>query len=468
MRLVILKPTDCPFDITNLLSKCLLEQAHILGIQNVVLVTSIEELQPNDLVLYRFSSDFHNGIYQNNELCHLELSKYIQQIENKGCIVYPSSYMLQFYENKKRMYELFEKNGIKYPKTFFVTQDTWKNHITEYKFPILLKHLFSCSSNGMKQIESFEELEHILPQEFSRSSEVLLQNKIIAKKEARISYYGESLYHGYYRIKNSVNDMSAATSFGSFCDYTIDLQKYKKTIHSLIYDLGISLGGVDILWENDDETTEPYVLEVSPIFEVNPPTPEGWTLPYKEWKVHPDFYAARIAVLEQTAKEYIQFALREYNKPRLYIDIDHTICNSQARILAHPNHYHLRKYVLQDTPFEKALDVIKLYRKTHTIYFLSARLSYEDPFLTTRDWLFSQNIQYKGLILVDNLPTKCNILSNLDKDITYIWIDDCTISDEEGGRMLHPEIPILAHKYKLQLYLINSEEDWTRFKPSSY
>jgi glutathione synthase/RimK-type ligase-like ATP-grasp enzyme len=460
MRFVVLKPNDCHFDITQLMSECLIQEAQKVEISSVLLLESIEDLRPNDLVLYRFSSDFQNCKFRNTPECHLELSKYIQSIENKGCIAFPSSYMLQFYENKKRMYELFIQHGIKFPKTFFVTRDTWKNSIPEYTFPILLKHPFSCSSHGMKQLYSLQELEATLEQEFQESSEIILQNKIQARREARITYFGESLFHGYYRIRRSLDDMSAATSFGSFCDYSIDLEKHKSLIDRLNYDCGISMGGVDILWENDDETSEPYVLEVSPIFEINPPPPPGWTLPYKDWKEHPDFHLERRNTLRIAAREYIQFALQEYYKPRLYIDIDHTICDSQPRILKYPSDYKKQEYVLQDKPFQEALAKLNEFKKTHTLLFISARNSYEEPFLTTRNWLFKHAVVYRGLILCDNLHAKCNILSNVDNNISFYWIDDCTVSDDSGGRCLESTVVDFAKQNSIPLVLIESDSSW--------
>jgi glutathione synthase/RimK-type ligase-like ATP-grasp enzyme len=461
MRFVVLKPNDCHFDITQLMSDFLIQEAQKVEISSVLLLDSIEDLKPNDLVLYRFSSDFQNCKFRNSPDCHLELSKYIHAIENKGCIAFPSSYMLQFYENKKRLYELFIKNGIKFPKTFFVTRNTWRDHIQEFTFPILIKHPFSCSSQGMKQFESLQELEESLEQEFQTTYEIILQNKIQSQREARISYFGESLFHGYYRIRRSINDMSAATSFGSYCDYSIDLEKHKSLIDRLNYDCGISMGGVDILWDNDDESTEPYVLEVSPIFEINPPPPSNWTLPYKDWKEHPHFALERQHTLRNAAREYIQFALNEYYKPRLYIDIDHTICNSQPRILAYPTEYHLSKHVIHDQPFETALSCLSKFKKTHTLLFLSARNSYENPFITTRDWLFKHNVVYRGLLLCDNLLAKCNILSNVDNNIIFHWLDDCTVSDASGGRCLDSQVVDYAAQNELPLVLISSKDTWS-------
>ena len=44
---------------------------------------------------------------------------------------------------------------------------------------------------------------------------------------------------------------------------------------------GFDIGGIDIVWENNNENLEPYVLEVSPIFDLNPPPPPNYKNSYK-------------------------------------------------------------------------------------------------------------------------------------------------------------------------------------------
>ena len=42
---------------------------------------------------------------------------------------------------------------------------------------------------------------------------------------------------------------------------------------------GVRTGAMDVVWPHDDLREIPVVLEVSPIFDANPPPPPGWTRP---------------------------------------------------------------------------------------------------------------------------------------------------------------------------------------------
>jgi hypothetical protein len=96
-----------------------------------------------------------------------------------------------------------------------------------------------------------------------------VQQKLMFTREARLTFVGDEVVHGYYRIKKDKDSLSGSTRFGSICDFDIDLKEMSKHIKKFRKLTNINIGACDVAWENDDLTAEPHFFEVSPIFSMN-------------------------------------------------------------------------------------------------------------------------------------------------------------------------------------------------------
>jgi glutathione synthase/RimK-type ligase-like ATP-grasp enzyme len=459
MRICVLLPDHCKDYFVSRFSNFIVENGKEQG-YDIHLITNPDDLQKNDLVLFRFGADFDGWKYETTEQTSIQLSTLIHRLESKGCICYPNSYMMQFYENKVKLDTLFNLNDIHIPETHvFTRQDPDK--ITDVSnFPVIVKWAYSCSSNGINQAYNQEELFTVLSGLFKLRNEcAIVQKKILTLKEARISYYGSSIFHGYYRYRNTIEQVSAATRFGSYVDFHIDLEKYRPFIEGFIRKTGMIQGGIDLIWENGDESKEPFVLEVSPIFDINPPLPEDWKECYASFKKSPIFDDHWVKTLKDSSKIFLDYAIREYNKPRLYIDIDNTITNSHKRVFEHPTDYMKAECYMKDTVYDNFLRFFNSNKNKYTIHFITARASYENAFLNTQNWLLNQNLPHSGLIIVNSLQEKIDLFERLT-NIDYIWFDDCTHSHHLEKPLLDDNILKQIKEKGISHVLISSENDW--------
>jgi glutathione synthase/RimK-type ligase-like ATP-grasp enzyme len=460
MRICILLPEHCKDAFASQFSQYVYENGKEAN-YDIHFVKSIDELRQNDLVLFRFGADYEGWKYETTEQTSIQISSLIQQIESKGCICFPNSYMMQFYENKVKLDVLFKNCNIRIPTTTIVNDLDMELLDTITQYPVIVKWAFSCSSNGIEQAYNKDELIEKLCLVLGRRKEcAVIQTKILTRKEARISYFGNDIFHGYYRLRNTVEQVSAATRFGSYVDFSLDREKYRPLIESFIEKTGIIQGGIDIIWENDDESTEPYILEVSPIFDINPPLPQDWTGNYIDFKNSELFNEHWHRTLKSATKKFLEYAIKEYNKPRLYIDIDNTITNSRLRVLEHPSEFHLEKFYTQDAVYPSFVEFLHKHKNTHNIIFITARASYENSFLATQKWLLKNNLTHSGLIITHSLEDKIYLFKNIDPSIQYKWFDDCTHSHHLETPILDQEILQQVKDLTIPLIRIESESSW--------
>lgn len=370
----------------------------------------------------------------------IAIEKAHKNLEEKGEILFPTSNHMSYYENKVNLFSLFKKCNVKIPDTWHVTNlEDALNLENTLVFPIILKKPFYHSSIGIQQCYSKIEYRKIIKDFFTTNKECIIQKKLNFTKEARLSYVGYNLFHGYYRIKKNCNQVSGCTRFGSVCSFDIDLKEKSKIIKSFVDKTGYDIGGLDIVWENDDETQEPYVLEVSPIFSLNPPTPPNWNKSYNEFKNHHLFKDFKKKTVENACEHIVNYVIEKYSRPVIYCDIDSTINNHEVRIKRcsignkiNPEAYTYDE-IMKDLPLEDAIESNhKLYEK-YSIYFITARKRFPNGYNSTRDWLNKYGFRYDKIILTNNTDEKISIIKQ-DPNLK-VFIDDCTIN--------HQQIPII-------------------------
>jgi lipopolysaccharide biosynthesis glycosyltransferase len=429
LNIKIYQPDHCKDNNSNLLNKFMCEYLK-KNKMNYKYINNSDEIHYNDIVIFRFGANFMNYAYKDTNKCSEMISKHIEEIEDKGAICYPSSNLMKYYENKEMLLKLFTDKNIKIPESFFIpditTYNKYKNAISKL-FPVIIKVCYSCSSNNINQAYNVNELDKIIVTNFKNNNgPILIQRKINFTKEARLTYIGDNIYHGYYRIKSNQNIVSGATNYGSSISFDIDLNKMKPFIRKFVNDTQFYMGGIDICWENDNLESDPYVLEVSPIFDINPPPSEQYLIkPYKDFKRTPDYLIEKKNIYEYTVSNILDYVIKINQKPILYCDIDCTISNSEPRIIKYSKNedYKLYENIINDNPIDGAIDALNKLSEKYKIILITARKTFKNYKNSTFDWLYKWNFKYDFIIYTNNSANKLNYLIKDD-----ILIDDFTIN----------------------------------------
>jgi hypothetical protein len=214
--------------------------------------------------------DVYQHIHINLELNNLVLPKYSELI---------------FWENKAYMHNIFSELNIRTPKTY--VSKVSLEYVPPLNFPFLLKEEHSCSSNGVHKInDSINFYEKINSDNYFINNKFFICQELLnIRRDLRVIIVGDVIVHFYWRINLSKEWRPTATSFGSEVDFINFPNMWKDWIIKTFRKLGLSSGAFDIAWQNDDLTTEPYILEVSPLFQPNPkPVFDISTVDYGKWK----------------------------------------------------------------------------------------------------------------------------------------------------------------------------------------
>lgn len=427
MAYLVYKPAHCKAKISIQFVNSIENAFKLLNIR-CRSITKMHYIKKFDVVFCYLGSDYQNGKFMNTENCSIELSKHISEIENIGATCYPSSYLVQFYENKRKLLELFKSRNVKYPETFYVpTKDSYiveRDNIAKI-LPCVIKFCYSCGSNFMDDAYTIEDLDKKLDAIYSSNSgEFLIQKKIFFTKEARLSYVNDIIFHGYYRIKPSAKTLSGATKFGSTVNFDIDTNKYVKFIKEFVEKTNFYAGGIDICWENDDLDSEPYVLEVSHYYEINPPHPDN-NFSYNKFKYSTKYYNDQQLLYNIMASYLLQYTIAIEQRKIIYCDIDCTISDSENRIKTYSlnNQYQMPDKIITDVPIDGSVEALNIMFKKYKIIFITSRKLFLDGMNTTKKWLLQNNFNYHGIIFTSSPEEKIDFF---DKEKEYIFIDDLT------------------------------------------
>jgi hypothetical protein len=198
--------------------------------------------------------------------------KYItSQLEAQGCEVLPSSHEAEYWENKTFMHRKFEELKISTPRTmaFSTLEDLLKQQLS---FPVLIKEEHSCSSIGVHKVESKDALSRLVDREFFlRNKNILVQELLNMRRDLRVILVGDKIVLHYWRINTGKEWKPTSTSHGSDVDFVTFPEQWRSFIVDQFQRLGLRTGAFDIAWQNDDLSTVPLILEVSPHYQPNPP-----------------------------------------------------------------------------------------------------------------------------------------------------------------------------------------------------
>jgi len=213
---------------------------------------------------------------------------FARQLERQGNLIFPRSEDLRYWENKEVMHRMFEAQGIKTPKTV-IAKDASLVDFDSIEVPILYKGIHACSSALVKRFDERGKLLEFLRMKHSSCREddaILLQELVNASRDMRIVIVGEEVVLSFWRIrKPGPVWTTTATKYGSQVKFEDVPSQWKDSIVSDFRRTGLLMGGIDVLWPNDDYSKSPLWLEVSPLFSPNPPINSAdLKVPYSQYK----------------------------------------------------------------------------------------------------------------------------------------------------------------------------------------
>jgi glutathione synthase/RimK-type ligase-like ATP-grasp enzyme len=194
-----------------------------------------------------------------------------RQLEEQGCQVYPKSNEILYWENKGFMTQKFLELNVSIPKTILIEKDTVLEQI-DLDYPFLVKEIHSFSSLGLHKINEPDDLRGFIQKHayFSKNKYLIAQELIDMRRDLRVILVGNEIVHYYWRINPSGEWKPTSTSFGSEVDFGNFPEHWRSFIISEFKKLNLTTGAFDIAWRNDDLTTTPLILEISPSYQPNP------------------------------------------------------------------------------------------------------------------------------------------------------------------------------------------------------
>ncbi len=240
-----------------------------------------------------------------------------QQLEDQKCLVHPGSKEVLYWENKGFMTQKFFELNISTPKTFLICSTDELDSI-DLSFPFLLKEEHSSSSDGLHKVNSKIELDRFFSENdyFARNKFLIAQELLNMRRDLRVILVGDKVVHYYWRINRSDKWRPTASSFGNDIDFGSFPEQWREFIIEQFKRFNITTGAFDIAWRDDDLSTTPLILEVSPNYQPNP-------------KV--DLRKSKLSYNE--FKEKLLFRNSYYNK---FVDITFYIFNEQINHLRKP------------------------------------------------------------------------------------------------------------------------------------
>ena len=262
------------------------------------IVSSAEEVYPKQLVIWRPSEKWVQRRWRYSSKVSSTLAETARLIERRGAVIMPNSKVISYYENKVNMHDMFKREGVRSPATFAVnTMDEYIDASKKIGLPFIIKGAYGFSSSHIYLVDNDNDAYNFGKQIFlapgsktqdestnSFQMPVLVQEYLNIRRDMRVIFVGKKIFISYWRINTSTSWKSTATSFGSKVIYESFPAHWLNFLMDVINKINFPWGGLDIAWNNDDFSCEPYVLEVSPCFEPNPPPPAEFGDNYYQFK----------------------------------------------------------------------------------------------------------------------------------------------------------------------------------------
>jgi len=279
----------------------------------------------NKIIFYSVTKDYEPFGFNDytNILYHIS-----KRLEEQGNTVYPTSHETLFWENKVYMHKMFEDLRIKSPKTIILNSISDLKNIS-ITFPCLIKEPHSSSSMGLYKVNSFEEITQLIQTGslFKRNESLILQELLDIKKDLRIITVGSKICSHYWRINLGGEWRPTATGYGSRVDFEYLPSEWVEWIENVAKKLQLTTAGFDITWQGDDLSSEPYVLEVSPFYQPNPPASmENKNYTYGQFKkkllIRNSWDKSFVDIVFRLQESTVTHFLQKYNKNGHLVESD--------------------------------------------------------------------------------------------------------------------------------------------------
>ena len=278
---------------------------------------------PFKIVIGKHIGKFNNKtiFYTVSENCNpYKLANYsatlfhtVHELENQGNTLFPKTSEIQYWENKAYMQEQFLKLGISHPKTIIVDRKYSYSELDHIEFPALIKEIHSAGSRGITKVSSKDDLINNLEKIWKKGhSKTIIQKLVNMRRDLRVVVLNGEVISFYWRVNSSKEWKPTATSFGSTTEFGNFPEQWKSLIVSYLKKMNLPTGAFDITWENDDISSQPLVLEVSPSYQLNPSLPERYkSLSYKEYKkklfVSDAYYKEYVDIVFENRKQIVDY-----------------------------------------------------------------------------------------------------------------------------------------------------------------
>ncbi|MEE9437590.1 MAG: hypothetical protein V3V14_01240 [Saprospiraceae bacterium] len=234
----------------------------------------------NKQLYFNLSGRFKNSFESDYSKALLD---YQSKLLSQGNKLVPSHEDTHYWENKLYMHKKFEELNISHPQTIIVDTDHPAPIIPTIPFPFLFKPAHSSGSIGIVKVNNQTEYKDII--ENTEYTEYMLQEWIDMRRDLRLIYVGDELLLHYWRINESDEWKPTSTGHGSSVGFETLPEQWMDFLYKEYKKLNIKTGAFDVTWRDDDLSTKPLILEVSPSYMPNPaPSGKFKNKPYKTFK----------------------------------------------------------------------------------------------------------------------------------------------------------------------------------------
>lgn len=247
-----------------------------------------------------------------------QAQEFAKGLEAQGNRLFCSSDEILYWENKAYMHERFDELGIPTPPTKLLTREAWPSIPFDVE-PVLIKEEHSAGSFGIHYFDTAAEARAFVANYRFRPEETLIMQAAIsgATQDLRVTVVGDAIIPSasYWRKKSgcalsSHVWTSTATTYGSLVEHADVHESARTFVTECRQKLNLRVAAFDLMWPDDDVRREPFVLEVTPYFQPNPPKParyRHWT--YKKYKETPHakegYFSAQYGVFRSIARQIL-------------------------------------------------------------------------------------------------------------------------------------------------------------------
>lgn len=248
-----------------------------------------------------------------------------KQLEEQGCNCFPNSFEINFLENKKFMHSQFSIKNTPHPQTFVLSSVSIQNNqvfnpnnkIEKMPFPLLWKGEHSSGSQDIELLKDETDLANLLetPDFKVKNPSLIFQEFFDIRRDLRVVVIGEEVVLCFWRINPRKNWAPTASKFGSTISFeNLPTHLYPKFIKEMS-NLDLTMGGFDVIFEDDDPEKSYRILEVSPRYSPNPPADMSMKkYSYAEYKhrvfVRRSWAYLQTQIIFEHADKYVGFTLK--------------------------------------------------------------------------------------------------------------------------------------------------------------